>query len=151
MQRAKKERQNKISKKFWFANRMAVYASNKVLFKTKSRSRKRRILNQDYVNYRRASERAIIEGYYSYHTTPFRQLAGRISADTLVVAGDADALVPVDALNRLTSVINSSRIILVEKAGHFLPLEEPVWSAQQLNQFFSGEHVGPKTPSRVGA
>jgi 3-oxoadipate enol-lactonase len=50
---------------------------------------------------------------------------GRIRVPTLVIAGQDDALIPIDESRRMASAIAAAQILEVPNAGHLAPLEQP--------------------------
>ena len=50
---------------------------------------------------------------------------GRIACPTVVICGREDRRTPVAAHEELAALIPGARIMVIERAGHFTPLEEP--------------------------
>lgn len=63
----------------------------------------------------------------------------RITAPTLVVHGDADAVVHPDNAPLLAERIPSARLVLLEGAGHLLPFEVPETLAALVSDFVVGQ------------
>jgi 3-oxoadipate enol-lactonase len=61
----------------------------------------------------------------------------RITAPTLVVAGDRDLAIPITHARDLAERIPGARLAIVEEAGHLLSLEQPA----ELNRLLD-EHLG---------
>lgn len=55
----------------------------------------------------------------------FTPRLGEISVPTLVVWGDKDALVPLDATERTAAGIKNSRLVILDGVGHSAPIEAP--------------------------
>jgi len=55
-----------------------------------------------------------------------------ILCNTLVLAGDADGIVPLERTRELVGGIPRSRLVLIEQCGHLTPLEKPVAVSQAL-------------------
>ena len=55
----------------------------------------------------------------------FRGCLGRIACPTVVISGREDRRTPVAIHEKLATLIPGARIRVIERAGHFTPLEEP--------------------------
>ena len=119
----------------WMASKPAVYVTDAAILTTWDWQVRRRILRQDYVNYRKASVRAMIESFLSYYQTDFDALAGAISCPTLLVTGSRDGLAPPSAIERLSEMIRSGPARIVPGGGHLLPVERPGETAELVNDF----------------
>lgn len=124
-------------RRLWLASRPAVYLSDILVIRTRDAARRRRIIEQDYVNYRRANTRAMVESFLSYYDTPFDDRAKKITTETLLITGDKDGIAPPDAVSRLHTAIPSSRLEIVAGGGHLLPMEQPADVAAILNDFLA--------------
>jgi pimeloyl-ACP methyl ester carboxylesterase len=60
-----------------------------------------------------------------------------IDVPTLVIAGSADRLTPVEYAHHLTEHISSARLVVVEGAGHMVMLERPAEVAQAIQEFLA--------------
>jgi len=75
-----------------------------------------------------------------WHTVVFENLfkdLDCISVPTLIIHGSYDSLVPLDLAKRAASKIPNSRLVLIEKAGHFPMIEQPNLFNQTVSQFLS--------------
>jgi pimeloyl-ACP methyl ester carboxylesterase len=61
----------------------------------------------------------------------------QISAPTVIVAGAADQIVPVAAARQLSRQIPDAELVLINRAGHLLPLQH----AERLAQIIAGIHA----------
>jgi pimeloyl-ACP methyl ester carboxylesterase len=132
--------------RLWLTSRPAVYLSNSMIMRTRNRIRRRIIMRQDYRTYRCVSTRALIETALSYTRTPLLELAGKVSAQTLLVAGGKDGIARPSAVARLHDVMGSSRLTVLGDAGHLVPVEEPAEIASVLNEF-----LAPRLATRAAA
>jgi pimeloyl-ACP methyl ester carboxylesterase len=60
---------------------------------------------------------------------------GRIAAPTLVIVGEMDTVTPVAESKALSEGIPNSKLVVIEKAGHFSMLERPVEFNRALRGF----------------
>ena len=119
----------------WLASRPAVWAADQFVLRTRDAARRRAILDQDYVAYRQADLRAVKESFRSYYGTDFLGLARRVTAPTLLVTGGRDGLAPPTAVRRLSDRVPGARLVVVGRAGHLFPAEQPVAAGRLLNGF----------------
>lgn len=122
----------------WLASRPAIWLADQFVLRTPDPARRRAILDQDYVTYRRADLRAVKESFRSFYGTDFLTTPRRITAPTLLVTGGRDALAPPATVRRLHARIRAAELLVVEDAGHLFPAEEPVAAAALLNGFLAG-------------
>jgi len=103
----------------------------------------------------RESQRAVIEGLYdlvSQNPTPPHAVRGhlkaidafdgcadlaRITAPTLVITGEGDALIPAQNSHLIASRIPGAQLVLLPDAAHFFWIEKPRETAQALIRFFA--------------
>ena len=57
---------------------------------------------------------------------------------TLVVAGEHDALIPVERQRTMASRIKHSRFVQLDGVGHMVPIEDPIVLGNLLVEWFSG-------------
>lgn len=133
--------------RFWLASKPAVFISDAFVLTTKDRDRRRRILREDYENYRQASVPAMIESFLSYYDTPFDEYAARITVPTLLVTGDRDGIAPVASVTALASRMPGARLAAVPGAGHLAPLEMPHRIAELATAFLAEIHSGLSDPA----
>jgi 3-oxoadipate enol-lactonase/4-carboxymuconolactone decarboxylase len=62
----------------------------------------------------------------------------------LVIAGSEDALTKPADVRRVAECIPGSNFVLVEGAGHMIPVEQPTVFFAHLDRFFA-DHLGPAT------
>lgn len=89
-------------------------------------------------------------------TEDLRATLSLVKSPTLVVAGEEDAMVPLEASIDLAASIDSARLEVLEKTGHSAPLERPGRIAHLIAEFAdvvalgSGWPAGPSTsPART--
>jgi pimeloyl-ACP methyl ester carboxylesterase len=63
---------------------------------------------------------------------------GNIPAETLIIWGNADKLVPVEHAHMLASQIRRSRVVVIEGAGHFPQKENPQTFSRLICNFLLG-------------
>jgi pimeloyl-ACP methyl ester carboxylesterase len=121
--------------RFWLASKPAVYIADAMVIVSKDKTVRRRILDEDYQNYARASVPAMIESFLSYYDTDFEQRAAHVAVDTLLLTGDADRIAPVASVTALAAAIPSATLRVLPGGGHLLPMETPADVAEPLTAF----------------
>jgi pimeloyl-ACP methyl ester carboxylesterase len=121
--------------RFWLASKPAVYIADAMIIVSKDKAIRRRILDEDYENYARASVPAMIESFLSYYDTDFEQRAAHVAVDTLLLTGDADRIAPVASVTALAAAIPSATLRVLPGGGHLLPMETPADVAEPLTAF----------------
>lgn len=121
--------------RFWLASKPAVYIADAMVIVSKDKAVRRRILDEDYQNYARASVPAMIESFLSYYDTGFEQRAAHVAVDTLLLTGDADRIAPVASVTALAAAIPSATLRVLPGGGHLLPMETPADVAEPLAAF----------------
>jgi pimeloyl-ACP methyl ester carboxylesterase len=116
----------------------AIYVSDHLLFTTRDRGVRRRILREDYRTARLADARAVRECYLSLRHTPFARYVRRIRARTLLVTGTRDMLATPESLARLPWRTPYPHLEVVPGAGHLLPIESPATAAAIVYHFVAG-------------
>ncbi|MDX3905340.1 MAG: alpha/beta hydrolase [Pigmentiphaga sp.] len=65
-------------------------------------------------------------------------MLGRIACPTWIIAGDQDAIAPLDSQHALAAAIPSARLRVLPDCGHLSTLEHPAAVNQLLSQWLSG-------------
>jgi pimeloyl-ACP methyl ester carboxylesterase len=68
----------------------------------------------------------------------FQDDLSRISCPTTVICGDEDRRTPVAAHKEFANLIPGSKFCVIERAGHFTPLEEPRTVSDALIDWLTG-------------
>jgi pimeloyl-ACP methyl ester carboxylesterase len=63
------------------------------------------------------------------------QLLSSITAPTLVIAGEADPLIPLEEMESMASSIRGARLVVMEKTGHLAPVDQPTAWARAVVEF----------------
>jgi pimeloyl-ACP methyl ester carboxylesterase len=74
---------------------------------------------------------------YMYNPT-LPHLLGGVRARTLVVWGREDKVVPLECGEAYVQAIPGSRLSVIEKAGHFVDMEQPEALAKLISEFAAG-------------
>lgn len=135
--------------RFWLASKPAVYLADQAIIKTRDRAVRRRILAEDYENYRRASVRAMVESFLSYYQTPFDASAAAVTVPGLLITGDADTIAPPEPVTALARAMASATTTILPGAGHLAPMEEPARIAALANEFLATVHRAADGPNRT--
>ena len=84
----------------------------------------------------RASQEAAIALYNLAGAVDLRSELPRVAQPTLILHGQADALVPVQAAQGLAKALPNAKLVLLPGAGHVPTMTRPVEIAQEIMNFF---------------
>jgi pimeloyl-ACP methyl ester carboxylesterase len=82
---------------------------------------------------------------YMYNPT-LAHLLGGVATPTLVVWGREDHIVPLECGERYLKVLPHARLEIVERAGHFVEMEQPHPLAQLVTEFITRPQRATKRP-----
>lgn len=116
-------------------NHLLTWISAQMLFQNASPETRSKILRDDYISDHLMTDRPVIESYYSLLSTPFFARAKHITAPTLVISGAKDSLSPETDMKQLNRSITGSRLIILTKEGHFMPIESPGLVFKEIKTF----------------
>ncbi len=119
---------------FLLNNHLLTWITDNALFATESKKRRAQILSADYQSDHTVPDRVTTESYQSLAATPLLRLARRIKAQTMVLAGTQDLLVPVDQMKVLAALVPEAHTVTVH-GGHFFPIEAPKQAAEIIQTF----------------
>jgi pimeloyl-ACP methyl ester carboxylesterase len=68
---------------------------------------------------------------------------------TLIVWGNRDRIIPVSHAHTTHELIPGSRLVVIEGAGHFLPVEQPVAFLKALHDFLATTQPAPADDERL--
>lgn len=84
----------------------------------------------------RATPAAAIQLYECLYDHDLRPQVAKITQPSLVIHGEADAIVPVSAAKWLAAQIPNSQLVIVPGAGHVPTMTQPQAVADAIDQFF---------------
>lgn len=84
----------------------------------------------------RASQEAAIALHLSASGIDLRSDLPRITQPTLLIHGEADAVVPVDAAHRLAGMLPHAKLTVLPGAGHVPTMTHPLEVAREISNFF---------------
>ncbi|MBV9104235.1 MAG: alpha/beta hydrolase, partial [Candidatus Eremiobacteraeota bacterium] len=78
-----------------------------------------------------------IESYESWTHLDFADAARGITTPTLVLPGEADSpnLTPERLTETVLSLVRNSQMTVIERCGHYVPLEQPEAAAAAIHRF----------------
>src|SRR4030042_2957426 len=113
-------------RKIWVANELISKLGGELLIRGVSNKRKQELINSGIKDLKEAKSRVIVESALSYLKTDLIELSKKIAAETLLIAGELDIIVPLERIKILRSSIRRSELIIIPEHSHLTPLEEPV-------------------------
>lgn len=125
---------NKIA--HWLlCSRVAVYITDSQIMVSKDRATRKKILSEDYLNYRRLSINTLKECLRSLNQLALSDFMPKDCPDILVVAADNDVLVKAENVIKLATYLKDP-VIKIIPGGHLLPLESPQVTAELIASQF---------------
>jgi pimeloyl-ACP methyl ester carboxylesterase len=89
------------------------------------------------------SQQESVQLLYEYQTCRTRELLWRITVPTLVIVGEKDIITPPAESRALSDGIPNSTLAVIENAGHFPMLEQPLSSIGRFVFFSTSMQVHP--------
>ncbi len=90
----------------------------------------------------RASKDSAIALYNLLDNVDLRSEFARVTQPTLILHGDKDKIVPLEAAHWLAQTLPQSKLVVIEGAGHVPTVTHPEVIAREINSFF-GHHRSP--------
>jgi 3-oxoadipate enol-lactonase len=87
----------------------------------------------------RASQDAAIALHLMASEIDLRNDLHRITQPTLIIHGEADALVPVEEAHWLAKTLPNSKLVVLKGAGHVPTMTRPVEISREINDFFGSK------------
>lgn len=119
---------------FMLANRMVVYVTDRAVMTPEGRPSRRKILQEDYENYKRANIRTMKESVRALQGASPGTIFPAPDTRVLILAGNKDTLVRLPAIEKLSAHFISPRVVWGE-GGHLLPLEHPTTTGEIIRRF----------------
>ncbi len=85
----------------------------------------------------RCDLRSLLATYEALAGDPASDILETIEAPTLVIAGEKDHFTSVRHMGKMTQDIPGARMVVYEKASHYLPIEFPARLSEDLRKFFA--------------
>lgn len=116
---------------FLLSNKTIVYLTDISVMTAQGKARRKRILSEDYENYRQADTRVLKESFTALDT---------LMADAFTLSREPDLLVVVGSKDRLVSTRQISKFfkptsIKTVSGGHLFPLEDPKTAGEIVGHF----------------
>ena len=119
-------------------NKAAVYVTDRAVMTRGGKPYRKKILREDYTNYRRASVRAMQEGIASLAHTTIRTLTPQAHVATYIIAGKKDTVSSMAESNQLATAL-AAQYTVIDEGGHLYPLEDPDHASMLVQQFLNGK------------
>lgn len=119
---------------FLLCNKMIVYLTDIVSIVTTDKKIKKRILTQDYENYRQANIRTIQQSFQTLNNVRLILFKKIKSVNLFIILCDHDRLLDKKYNLKLINFFKQATIKIVP-GGHLLPFEEPLMTANIIHHF----------------
>lgn len=118
-----------------FDNKFILFVTHELVMTERDPKKRRKILQDNYISYRRANLNALTKSYESYFTSKLLEYAEKITAKTLVIAGGKDIISPKESVQILAEKIPYHSLTLLPNEGHMGPVEMPHDIAKSIQSF----------------
>ncbi|MDF1546811.1 MAG: alpha/beta hydrolase [Bacteroidales bacterium] len=62
-----------------------------------------------------------------------------IKQPTLIIQGINGPYIPIEHAVRLSNDIENSKLVVLEKTGHFIPIDVPAFAGSKIGKFLNGK------------
>lgn len=120
----------------WLGNRLATFGMSLMLARTKDR-RLRRWIHEEHDRYfgRFSDPTTLAEGYDASLSTNVLAAAPALTMPTLIVAGDADSIAPLEGARELARRLPHVELVVLHDVGHLIHYERPAEAAEAIRHF----------------
>jgi pimeloyl-ACP methyl ester carboxylesterase len=131
--------------RFWgylpgFVQKVLFFSTAKKILFSPSASREAILLGMEEL--RACRPETILKDMAAAQAMDLHEVAQELRVPTLILCGDRDKLTPPALSTGLSDLITGSRLLIVEAAGHMLPLEAPGRVNQEILDFVNS--VAPR-------
>ncbi|HUD05962.1 MAG TPA: alpha/beta hydrolase [Candidatus Saccharimonadales bacterium] len=118
---------------FLLCNKLTVYFADRALMTSEGKEYRKKILSQDYLNYHRASTRALKESITALDDLAIDNFIPDRHTDLFILFGKKDRLVTPEFAAKFSSLLKQPLVGFLA-GGHLLPLEDPKTVGNFINQ-----------------
>lgn len=123
-----------------FIQKVLFFSTAKKILFSPSASRQAMVLGMEEL--RACRPETILKDVAAAQAMDLQEVAQKLRVPTLILCGDRDKLTPPALSERLSELIPGSRLLILEGAGHMLPLEAPGRVNQEILDFVNS--VAPR-------
>lgn len=118
-------------------SRLIDYVTDMIILKSDNPAVRQNIINNNQANLLELNEKVVIDSFLSFYETDLYAVAKKITAPTLIIFGDEDAISPQKSMQTLQTTMPNASCEIIPKAGHLVPLEEPTVVASIVSKFLN--------------
>lgn len=122
--------------KSWLSSKPSVMIMSNVMAKTKDKTLRHYIHDQHLQYFSRFhSADSVYDGFVTSVSHSVRDVAPKITAGTLLVAGDKDDITPLAKQKELQQLFPHATLVVIEDVGHLTHYETPAQVAKAVQAF----------------
>ncbi len=124
------------------SNKAIVLAVSRAMVRSKD-SRTRRFVHDSHLRHfsRFHSPQLLYETYEASVSHTVSDYAAALTAPTLLIAGAADDIAPVDGQHRLAEQLSDAELVVIPEVGHLVHYETPVTAGRAIQRFLGESRV----------
>lgn len=120
----------------WLANPLIVKVMSVSMTKSKDKAMLAYIHDQHLTYFSRFdSPRVVAEAFNASVSHDVREVAGKITTPTLLIAGDLDDITPLSKQQELHDMITDSQLAVLKNVGHLIHYETAEQAAKAIRKF----------------
>ena len=126
------------SSRFYFSNKVSVFAISVYLAKTKDRKLRKQIHAQHLTHFSSYSNKTVMQESFSASVSKsVSDVSQSISLPTLLIAGKKDGIAKIQDQQILQKSMKKSQLLIAPKTGHLIHYEAPQFAADAITKFLN--------------
>lgn len=123
----------------WLANSLIVKIMSVSMTKTSHKPTRAYIHDQHLTHFSRfTNPQVVAEAFNASVSHDVREVAGKLTMPTLLIAGDQDDITPLARQQALVVMIPNGQLKIIENVGHLIHYETADQAAELIDQFVHG-------------
>ncbi len=111
------------------ASRYYKQAGDMITFRSYNHQLHKKIIDGDIAELKHLNLKAHFELFNEYYKSSLLPISKKVTAKSLIIAGRLDEVAPLRSVQKLAKQLPDAVLDVMEHAGHFLPLEKPLETA----------------------
>lgn len=121
--------------KFWLANKFFKEIGDTIIFKSPDKSIQKKIIDMDLLELKKLNQQVLVELFDEFYQSDLISMAKSVKVRSLVIASDKDEIATLASVTKLANGLAGVSFEIIQNAGHFVPLEEPLKVATMIKSW----------------
>jgi pimeloyl-ACP methyl ester carboxylesterase len=109
----------------WLKNHLIDYLTDIILLKTAGAQKRHELIMANQQSLAQLNDQVVLENFLGFYSSDVYAMAPAILSPTFIICGEADHISPPESMRKLHTKIQGSRLQMIPRAGHLVPLEQP--------------------------